>query len=221
MNDLKLSKEELEQFSTILKDWVPSGSTIAIAVDNLYVYISHGNYPLHIAVGDEVYKDSVAAKVLRTRKKIDLSLENSIFDKPYYTIGYPIYIDQQEAVLIIVLPPTNTLEKRKTYKFITGRQNEEWTPIPVEQISHFESLQKRTLFYSNNDHYQSNITLKELQTRLPEYFVRIHRSYIINIYHVKKITKDITSSFVVVLKNNVELPVSQSHISDIRKALEF
>lgn len=221
MSELRLLKEELEQFSTILKDWIPSGSTIAIAANNLYVYISPENHPLRIAVGDEVSKDSMAEEVLRTRKKISISLENSIFDKPYYTIGYPIYIDQTEAALIIVLPSTTTPEKRETYKFITGKQNEDWIPIPVEQISHFESLQKRTWLYSNNDHYQTNITLKELQTRLPEYFVRIHRSYILNIYHVKKITKNITSNYVVVLKNNVELPISQSYISDIKRALEF
>ncbi|CAM5212170.1 LytTr DNA-binding domain-containing protein OS=Ureibacillus acetophenoni OX=614649 GN=SAMN05877842_112121 PE=4 SV=1 [Ureibacillus acetophenoni] len=221
MNDLNLSKDELEQFRTILKDWIPSGSSIAIAVDNIYVYISKGIHPLQVEVGDEVDKESVAAKVLKTRTKIEISLENSLFDKPYYTIGYPIYIDQHEAALIIILSSTSIPDKRELNKFITGKQNEDWTPIPIEEISHFESLQKRTWFYSNDDQYISSFTLKELQTKLPDYFVRIHRSYILNIYFVKKITKDITSNFIIVLKNNIELPVSQSYISDIRKALEF
>ncbi|RKJ14103.1 LytTR family transcriptional regulator, partial [Butyricicoccus sp. 1XD8-22] len=83
------------------------------------------------------------------------------------------------------------------------------------------SLQKKTWFYMNGDQYKTNVTLKELETRLPNIFLRIHRSYIINIHFIKKITRDLASNFVVVLKDGSELPVSQSCLSDLRKILEF
>ncbi len=33
MNNLKLSKNELEQFRTILQDWIPNDASIAIALE--------------------------------------------------------------------------------------------------------------------------------------------------------------------------------------------
>lgn len=96
-----------------------------------------------------------------------------------------------------------------------------WTPVPVEEITHIESLQKRTWFYANNEQFKTNFTLKELESKLPEFFIRIHRSYILNIYFIKNITKDITTNFIIQLKNGIELPVSQSYINDLRRVLEF
>ncbi|MFJ7669728.1 LytTR family transcriptional regulator DNA-binding domain-containing protein, partial [Lysinibacillus sp. NPDC097195] len=52
----------------------------------------------------------------------------------------------------------------------------------MDKISYIESLQKRTWFYVETDQFKTSITLKELQMRLPPFFIRIHRSYIVNIY---------------------------------------
>ncbi|MGN7479879.1 LytTR family transcriptional regulator DNA-binding domain-containing protein [Solibacillus silvestris] len=51
--------------------------------------------------------------------------------------------------------------------------------------------------------------------------MRIHRSYIINIYYIKKISRDFASNFIVQLKEGTELPVSQSYINHLRSVLEF
>lgn len=153
--------------------------------------------------------------------KTDAVMDNSLFDTPYYAIGYPIIINNQPGALIIVLPPTFSKPKTEPYRFLTGKQNEDWSPVPIEQISHFESLQKRTWFYKEGEQYKTSVTLKEMQTRLPNIFIRIHRSYIINIHFVKKISRDITSNFVVLLKDGTELPVSQSYMNDVRNVLDF
>ncbi|MEG0440660.1 MAG: LytTR family DNA-binding domain-containing protein, partial [Solibacillus sp.] len=68
---------------------------------------------------------------------------------------------------------------------------------------------------------KTSVTLKELQTRLPNTFIRIHRSYIVNICSIKKISRDLTSNFIVLLKDGTELPVSQSYINSLRALLEF
>ncbi len=222
IENLQIPKTELDQIKVILEDWVPKDASLAIAIDGAYVYSVLSRHPIHLPIGKKIDEDSVAAKVLKTRKKTEALIDDSIFGVPYYAIGYPIIFDQMEAALIVILPSSFKVDnKQEPYKFLTGKQNEDWTPIPIECISHIESLQKRTWFYAENEQYKTNITLKELQTKLPEFFVRIHRSYILNIYFIKKITKDITSNFVIVLKNDVELPVSQSYVNDLRKILEF
>jgi len=57
--------------------------------------------------------------------------------------------------------------------------------------------------------------------RLPSFFIRIHRSYIVNIYFIKKMARDLTSNFRITLKDGSELPVSQSYLNNLRNALEF
>lgn len=221
INNLHVSKEKVEQFKILLEDWLPKEASFAIAVDNMYVYYAPSNHHLHLDIGKNIHPDSIAARVLETRTKTEPIIDNSIFNIPYYAMGYPIYLDELEAALVIILPSTYIPEKQEPYKFLTGKQEEDWTPIPIEQISHIESLQKRTWFYAQNEQYKTNITLKELQTKLPECFLRIHRSYILNIYFIKKISRDLASNFVIELKNGAELPVSQSYINELRKALGF
>ncbi|RHW32792.1 LytTR family transcriptional regulator [Lysinibacillus yapensis] len=221
VENLLVKREELEQFKMILEDWIPKDASIAIAIAGNYVFYSPSTAHFHLKIGESVHPQSIAARVLSTRKKTEILSDDSLFGTPYYAVGYPISVNQEEAALIIVLPSTYSSEIQESYKFLTGRQEDDWTPIPIEQISHIESLQKRTWFYCNEEKFKTPITLKELQTKLPSCFLRIHRSYIINIYFIKRIAKDLTSNYIIELKNGVELPVSQSYLGDLRSVLEF
>lgn len=220
-NELNFEKEVLQQYKIILEDWIPASSSIAIAVNDTYVFFFSGHYQIKLAVGEKVKENSIAQKVLTTRSKTDAIMDHSLFDAPYYGIGYPIKIAQQHAALVVVLPPNYIKAKQGPYQFLTGKQNEDWTPVPIHEITYIESLQKRTWFYVNGEQFKTTITLKELQTRLPSIFIRIHRSYIINIHFIKKITRDLSSNFLVILKNGTELPISQSYINHLRSVLEF
>lgn len=221
LESFHLAKEQFEQFKILLEDWMPKDASIAIALENTYVYFATNAHHIQLEIGEKVHPDSIASLVLKNKQKTDAIVNESIFGKPYYVIGYPIYVNNYEAALILILPPSYSPEKKEPYRFLTGKQDEDWTPIPIEQISHIESLQKKTWFYVDYEQYKTNITLKELQTKLPGYFVRIHRSYIINIYFIERIRRDLTSNLIIKLKDGTELPVSQSYVNDLRKVLEF
>ncbi|MGE7092359.1 LytTR family DNA-binding domain-containing protein [Lysinibacillus sp. NPDC048646] len=214
-------KDISQQFITMLKDWIPSNSSIAIAVQNTYIYFHSGHQNIHLEVGQQVQPGSIAEKVLNTKKRTDAILDNSLFDIPYYGIGYPIHIQDVPAALVVVLPSTFSVQKLEPFQFLTGKQDEDWNPVAIEKISHIESLQKKTWFYVEGEQFKTSITLKELQMRLPSFFIRIHRSYIVNIHFIKKMSRDLTSNFIVTLKDGSELPVSQSYINTLRNALEF
>lgn len=221
LNKVDVEKSVLEQYKVILEDWIPSDASIAIAVNDTFIYFRSGHHNFSLSIGSHVPENSIASKVLNEKKKIDAVMDTSLFDSPYYAIGYPITIDGQLGALVVVLPPLFKIERPNLYQFLTGKQNEDWIPVPIEQISYIESLQKSTWFYSNKQQYKTAVTLKELQTRLPSTFVRIHRSYIINIFFIKKITRDLTSNFIVHLKDGTELPISQSYINELRGILKF
>lgn len=221
LNKTNVEKNVLEQYKVILEDWIPNDASIAIAVNDTFIYFRSGHHNFSLTIGSRVPKDSIAFRVLHEKKKIDAVMDNTLFETPYYAIGYPITINNESGALVVVLPPLFKVEGPDLYQFLTGKQEEDWIPVPIEQISYIESLQKRTWFYSNKQQYKTAVTLKELQTRLPGTFIRIHRSYIINIFFIKKIKRDITSSFIIQLKDDTELPVSQSYITQLRNVLEF
>ena len=106
-------------------------------------------------------------------------------------------------------------------KFVTGRLEDEWMPVAVSTIAYFESYNKKNWFYLDNEQYQVSLTMKELSERLPEEFIRIHRSFIVNIHNISKISRDVTSNLVIVTRSGDHLPVSQSYVADLRKVLEF
>lgn len=219
-NFTTLADVVIVQYASLLNDWLPKDATIAIAVEDTYIYYKPKQIDIQLSVGQTVDPISIANLVYSCGEKVQQTIQHSLTGDHYDGIGYPITIHGKKGVIVIILPPTKALPK-KTLRFITGRNEDEWQPIPIEEISFFESLNKKNWCYEHKNSYQISLTMKELASRLPENFIRIHRSYIINIRNIAKITRDFASNLLIVMKSGEQLPVSQSYVSELRKALEF
>lgn len=213
-----INQTVFENYRKILSDWLPDGASLAIAIAGEYVYFASGHANIALQIGSKIPENSIAYRVLHEQKKIDAVMETTLFETPYYAIGYPITISNQPAALIVVLPPLYQ-PKLNSLELITGKEEDDFIPIKIEEIQYFESLQKRTWIYRGVNQYKTSITLKELQTRLPSNFIRIHRSYIINLHYVTRVSKDYASNFIVYLANGTELSVSQSYVANLKDAL--
>lgn len=214
-------REQLKQYSLIMEEWVPKEASIAIAAGDQYIYYLAGAHDLHVKEGQKIQTNSIADLVLKKGCRTEAVLVDTLFQVPYYGIGYPIEINGEKAALVVILPPHHAVPITSPYKFLTGKQEDEWKPIPIEKVSHIESLQKKTWFYANKEPYKTSIPLKDLQLRLPDSFLRIHRSYIVNVSFIDRIVRDFSSNLLVQLQDGTELPVSQSYITDVRTALGF
>lgn len=212
-------KDIFENYRAIFSDWLPKGSSIAIAIGNRFVYFASGHSQITLEVGSLVPKESLAYRVLHEQIKLDSLMDTSLFNTPYYAIGYPLIIEGERAALIIVLPPLFKSTPQEPLTLLTGRIEDDWIPVDILDITYFESLQKKTWFYNMDNQFKTSITLKELELKLPKYFIRIHRSYIVNVKFISKITKDYSSNLIVHLKNGAELPVSQSYASSLKQLL--
>ncbi len=208
-------------YQTILADWLPKQSSIAIAMHDEYIYFSSTNEQFQLSVGSPVQKESIAYAVLQSHKKIDAMMDETLFDQPYYGIGYPILLNQTKAALIVILPSHFSFPEKEPISFLTGKDENGWSPVVINDVMYIESLNKKTWFYEKGTQHKTTITLKELQLSLPKQFLRIHRSYIINIRYIKTITRDLASNFQVTLINEMTLPISQSYVNDVRAVLNF
>ncbi len=209
------------QYVEILKEWIPKEASVAIAIEGIYTHYVSGIHDIGIEVGKPVQQGDIANEVMIKKKKIEHYIEDSNYRASYYGIGYPIRLEEKEAVIVIILPPFHQSDPTERLVFLTGKYDDSWYPVLVEEISHIESLQKKIWFYKENETYQSIYTLKELTDLLPNHFLRIHRSYIINIKQIIEITRDFSSNIIITLKNGAVLPVSQSYSVPVRKALGF
>lgn len=216
-----ISDELLQQYTMMLEDWIPKDAAVAIAVGEHYIHYTSGIHDIRIKKGQVIQPGSIAEEVIRRKRKVDTLVDQSLFGVSYYGIGYPIQIHDEPGALVVILPPNYHVLRHEPFRYLTGKQEEDWSPIPIEQISHIESLQKKTWFYANDEEYCTNFTLKDLQLRLPKSFLRIHRSYIVNIAYIQRISRDLSSNLVLTLKDETELPVSQTYMNELRKALGF
>lgn len=218
---MEISNAQLKKYTGLLEDWIPTGAAIAIAVRDEYVYYAAGKQDLRLQKGQKVKAGSIAEIVMQTCCRTEGIVEEIVSGIPYYGIAYPIDILGENGALIIILPSKHPVINQAPYRFLTGKFEEEWRPIPIEKIAYMESLQKKTWFYANKESYKTNIPLKELQQRLPESFLRIHRSYIVNISFIDRIIRDFSSNLLVLLQDGTELPVSQTYTADVRSTLGF
>lgn len=221
MEKLQLTKKVLQQYATILEDWVPKDASIAIATDNKYIYYDAGIYDIHLKEGQHIKAGSLADTVISERRRIEIVMDESLFGMPYYGIGYPIDIRSKSGALIVILPPSYHALKHEPFQYLTGKKDDEWFPIPIEQVTYVESLQKKTWFYTAGEQYNISYTLKDLYVRLPKVFIRIHRSYIINIQCIERISRDFSSNLVITLIDGTQLPVSQTYANEVRTILGF
>lgn len=88
--------------------------------------------------------------------------------------------------------------------------------IPTNKILYFESLNKKTSLRTMSQQFEFYMSMDEIQKILPECFVRIHKSYIVNINHV--ISADY-KDMAVCLDNGAKIFISRTYKNNIKNAL--
>lgn len=94
--------------------------------------------------------------------------------------------------------------------------------IPVNEIHYFEAADDYVMIHTNEGRFLKEKTMKYFENHLDnKHFVRIHRSYILNMSELNKIERYEKDNHVVVLKNNTQLKVSVSGYKLLRERLGF
>jgi two-component system LytT family response regulator len=92
--------------------------------------------------------------------------------------------------------------------------------IPVNDIHYFEADDDHVKLSTTEGHFYKNKTMSFFERTLDsEQFIRIHRSYLINLAQVSKIELKEKDSYVVLLKSDIWLPVSKTGYIKLKAAL--
>jgi two-component system, LytTR family, response regulator len=94
--------------------------------------------------------------------------------------------------------------------------------IPTEKIIYIEAQDDYVMIYAEEGKHLKEKTMKYFENHLDVLqFVRIHRSYIVNVNHIAQLEHFSKDSYVVILKNGVKLKVSDSGYKNLKNRLNF
>jgi two-component system LytT family response regulator len=92
--------------------------------------------------------------------------------------------------------------------------------LPVEQIDYVEAQDDYVCFKAAGRQYLKDQTMAALETMLdPRRFVRIHRSYLLNIDRIARVELYAKDSRVAILRDGARLPVSRAGYARLAKLL--
>ena len=94
--------------------------------------------------------------------------------------------------------------------------------IKLQDILYFTSEDSKTIVITATKKYISTESLFTLETKLCEQgFVRVHRSFLINLEHLQELEPWSPSKYNVILDGGHAIPVSRLYMKDIRKIFEM
>ena len=93
--------------------------------------------------------------------------------------------------------------------------------VPIAQVDYLEAQDDYVAVHNTGRKFLKQQTISSLEAALdPQRFVRIHRSYIVNVEKIVRIEPYSKDSRVAVLQDGTRLPVSQSGFSRLSKLME-
>ena len=94
--------------------------------------------------------------------------------------------------------------------------------IPASEIRYIESQDDYVMIYWKSEHALKQKTMRYFETHLdPQQFVRIHRSYLVNVSQISEIQQYEKESWILRLNGGEKLRVSKSGYKNLKERLSF
>ncbi|MFC4803105.1 LytTR family DNA-binding domain-containing protein [Neobacillus sp. GCM10023253] len=194
---------------------------ISIAVSNTSEYIYYRpskRIDLKIRRGDPLKDGTIAYKAVNTGQKVSEFIDRDVFGIPYHGMAVPFFHDGNIEGCVTAIFPSLTSGKL----VVTIKSEDGWIPVPFSQVIYLEAKEKKTFVYAEEHSGTHKYSLQEFEFLLPkDDFIRCHRSFIVNVNHIKEIHPDTHSTFILTMKNGDRVQVSQSYSSYFRRLLGF
>lgn len=101
---------------------------------------------------------------------------------------------------------------KKQLDYIRIRKNDELMMVDLQDVLYFQAQHKYTRAVLANEDLLLRMSINEVQQNAPDYFLKSHRSYIINSKKIDSISRDELNRVNLKLKERTEvLPVSKPH----------
>ncbi|WP_316771398.1 LytR/AlgR family response regulator transcription factor [Pedobacter frigiditerrae] len=114
------------------------------------------------------------------------------------------------------------IQGKKSIKTLTVKLGDKILLIKLDDIVHIQAEDKYVFLHTvDGKKHLTDFTLSTLEEKLPEEFLRIHRSEIINTEYIKEIRKGFNGALIFVLNNPDETRVTSSRSNSEALRLRF
>ncbi|MEK4027653.1 MULTISPECIES: LytTR family DNA-binding domain-containing protein [Bacillaceae] len=205
----------------VMKEFLPPHTSIAVADSEKFIYYEPSKLiDLRIRPGEPYKEGSGAAKAIANRHEISEYINSDVYGIPYYAISIPLFNGAQVTGAVTTIFPAKP--SPIAAKFFTIKAEDRWYPVSYEKIVYLEAENRKTKVQAIGGEGYHKMSLTELEFMLPnDLFIRVHRSYIVNVSFIEEIQPDSHSTFLLVMKDRTKIPVSQTYSSSFRKALNY
>jgi DNA-binding LytR/AlgR family response regulator len=154
----------------------------------LDVYLD-GENPLGIEVAKKIRETDNEVRLALTTTSLDFALVGYSVKATQYLVK-PVQASEVEALLLLVVKYWEDQNDA-----ITVVQDGHKRTIKTNQIIYIEVQNKQCVIHLQDEQIHTYTTLDKLQSEVPSPpFLRCHRSYIVNMDHVKSIDRDFIAS---------------------------
>lgn len=117
----------------------------------------------------------------------------------------------------------NNSKQKECLNKIAVMEKDYYLMLNFEDIYYFSTKNKKVWAHCHKKSYMTSFQLKELEKMLPEQFFRIHKSYIVNLKHIKAVIPWFKGKYQVLMEDYSEhkIPVSRSKVDQINKLLNL
>ncbi|MGQ7946068.1 LytR/AlgR family response regulator transcription factor [Flavobacterium sp. WC2509] len=112
------------------------------------------------------------------------------------------------ATILEVLKEFYHQKEEKKMTSITVKKGDKLIFIKLDEVTHFEADEKYVTVFTNKENHLIEQSLSQLELKLPDNFMRIHRSIIINRNYVDEVQKYFNSRFVIRLNNTKKTSIT-------------
>lgn len=114
---------------------------------------------------------------------------------------------------------SKTIDKREEYlERVVVKHNQKISIIPISSIKYIEAQDDYTMLYTDKGNFLKQKTMKFFEENLdPKDFIRIHRSYFVQISQIKQIELFEKESYKIILQDGTKLPLSKSGYQKIKE----
>lgn len=117
----------------------------------------------------------------------------------------------------------NSSKQKDCLNKIAVLEKDYYLMLDFKDIYYFSTKKKKVWAHCHKKSYMTGFQLKELEKKLPEQFFRIHKSYIVNLKHIKAVIPWFKGKYQVLMEDYSEhkIPVSRSKVDQINKLLNL
>jgi DNA-binding LytR/AlgR family response regulator len=158
-------------------------------------------------------------QVIMTSSKGKYALDAFDFDVADFLLKpftYNRFSKAIEKVMNRIQRHSLNLANKKNELFI--KKNSTLVKLRYDEILYIEALENYVVFNTFNDKYTVHSTMKALTTKLPPMFIRVHRSFIINLNAINEIDDN-----VILIRTNegdITIPIGKAYRENLLNTLQ-